>query len=105
MIEQTLNNSLMEEYRDYLECRLKSFNKILRNVSYIRRLHNYVGKPYIAINKADIRRYLNYLMEVECLQYYTLSRHLAAIKDFYNYLQLKGEIIKNPCEGLRIKHY
>lgn len=74
-------------------------------VNIVRKFHNYVGKPYVDINKEDIQDYLTYLTEVEHLKFDSLSRHRAAIRQFFRYILSRGEADWNPCEGIRIKRW
>jgi site-specific recombinase XerD len=65
-------------------------------INIIRRFHNYIGKPYVDIKLDEIKGYLNFLSRSEQYTYKSIIRHLTAIKMFYDYLELRGEISKNP---------
>lgn len=93
--------SLMEGYFNYLmRCPKMTKQKTLMIINLVRKFQNYVGKSYIDVTPDDIRGYLSFLMEHEHLKNGSLPRHLAAIRRFYDYLTIKGEIAKNPCKLL-----
>lgn len=95
---------LMEGYRHYLIYTRKMTQlKVQMCVNIVRKFHNYIGKPYVDVSQDDIQGYLDFLGEFELLKYETLSRHLAGIKKFYQYLSYRGEVFKNPCDGVAIK--
>ena len=52
------------------------------------------------MRKDDIEGYLNYLIHSEQRTSNSVIRYLAAIKKFYAYLTLRGEIYENPCIGI-----
>ncbi len=73
-------------------------------VNNVRRFHNFVGKSYVDIKPSDIKRYLLFLQNEELLKKTTLYIHFTAIKKFYEYLLDRGEIAKNPSDGISIKY-
>lgn len=99
-----VTSGLMEGYRQYLIHSRKVTQFTVRMyVNIVRRFHNHVGKPYIAINQEDIQGYVNFLRDSEQRTVNSAIRHLAAIRKFYDYLSLRGEIANNPCDGVRLK--
>lgn len=102
----TVNPSLMEGFWRHL--RLNRKMKLITAQAYInivRKFHNYVGKPFTDVNREDVQSYLTYLVEFEHLKYDSLTRHLAAIRQFFRYILARGEAARNPCDGLHIKRW
>ena len=54
---------------------------------------------YLEVEKKDIKNYLNYLKELN-KKPSTISRHLASIRLFYQYLLKNGKITEDPTEGI-----
>lgn len=97
--------SLMDGFNIYLESQKKNISKIGSYVNIVRKFHNYIGKSYIDVNRNDIENYLDFLIEFERLKQFTLYRHLTGLRLFYKYLAARGDLVKNPCDGIRIKSY
>ena len=72
-------------------------------VNMVRKFHNHVGKSYVDVKQYDIRSYLSFLKKYEHLKDRSIYEHLVAISKFYKYLWSRGEVVKIPSEGLRVK--
>lgn len=99
-----VKSGVMEGYTQYLILNNKmSQSKARIHVNLVRKFQNYVGKPYVDIEKRDILSYLFYLGEREHLTHRSIDRYLSAIKKFYEYLWNRGDVAKLPSEGVSIK--
>lgn len=95
--------SLMEEFNEYLIMIQKlPINRARMYVRLVRKFHNYIGTPYGNVNSGEIKAYFKFLLETEKLKYHSLSPHFTAIRHFYKYLALRGELDENPFDGLRL---
>lgn len=99
-----VKTGIMEGYSNYLIYYKKIPSKAKSYVNLVRKFQNYVGKPYIDIEKNDIFSYLFYLVEKEQLTDRSIDRHLKAIKEFFEYLGNRGVIVKTPSDGVSIKY-
>lgn len=95
--------SIMEGFRSYLKFSNNSLSNIRITINIVRKFHNYIGKPYVDISHDDVQEYLTYLFKFENKKYHTMSKHVTAIRKFYKYLIIRGEVIACPCDGLSIK--
>ena len=99
-----------------MEKQLKQFLKFLENdkkvsnntlQSYKRDLEqfkNYLaskGLKYNKVEEADIKEYLNYLVEKQNKKPSTVSRMIASIRSFYQYEVKNKKISKDPTENVQ----
>lgn len=64
---------------------------------------NYVGKSkinYLKVKKEDINKYLKYLEEIG-KKTSTISRNLASIRSFYQYLLRSRKVKEDPTDGIQ----
>ena len=74
----------------------QSYNRDIRQFKDYINTHNI---NYVEANKKDINSYLNYLKELD-KKPSTISRHLASIRLFYQYLLKNGEVEEDPSDGI-----
>ncbi len=95
----------MERFSQYLINTAKMpQSKAKMYVNLVRRFQNHVGKPHVDVKQWDIISYLSFLKKQELLKDRSIYLHLVAIKKFYNYLWSKGDILKIPSEGVKLKY-
>ncbi len=58
------------------------------------------GKNYLKVNANDIKDYIEYLKDMN-KKSSTISRALASIRSFYDYLLRTKKLKKNPCTGVQ----
>lgn len=96
----------MEGFLQHLiNCNKTPQSRAKMYVNMVRKFHNHVGKPYGDIKQSDVRSYLASLKKNEHLKERSIYVHLVAIKKFYKCLVSRGEVAKNPCDGVRINYW
>lgn len=94
------NDVILEKFRNYLKIEKNySRNTEKSYISDLKELVKYTDKKLKNINKNDIRRYIEYLYDIDDKRT-TINRKISVLRTFYNFLYREKIIKKNPMDSI-----
>lgn len=98
---------LINGFKDDCELRGMSPSTIERYISSIRELCRYLDKnglDVLNVDKEVLRDFLDYLRRERKLRLRTIENSFAAISSFYDFLEYRGHVEKNPVGSVRKRY-
>ena len=100
--KQTVEAYMMNWLTTYkrVELKPKSYDRLECTIKY-QVIPHFKGKQFFEVGHNDIQKFINKLDEDNC-SYSVIRKAYLALNACYKYAIMKGDILKNPCMGVKL---